>query len=163
MFDPFTLVGIHTWLSLIAIAVGIVVVAGLLGDGASPAMTTLFLATAMLTSATGFILPADRFLPSHATGIVALIVLAIALAALYAFRLAGAWRATYAVAMVASLYFLVFVAVFQSFLKVPALNRLAPTGSEPPFLVAQVVTLAVFVFLGFAAVKASRRSALAPL
>jgi hypothetical protein len=156
MFDPFTLVGFHTWLSLIAIAVGIVVIAGMLGTGASSSATTLFLATAILTSATGFILPADRFLPSHGTGIVALVVLALALAALYAFRLAGAWRATYAITMVASLYLLVFVAVAQAFLKVPALRALAPTGSEPAFLVAQLITLAVFVFLGFAAVRAGR-------
>jgi hypothetical protein len=56
-------------------------------------------------------------------------------------------------AAVVSLYLNVFVGVFQSFLKLPALNALAPTQSEPPFVVAQFVVLAIFVVLGIAAAR----------
>jgi len=35
----------------------------------------------------------------------------------------------------------------------PALNALAPTQSEPPFVVAQFVVLAIFVVLGIAAAR----------
>jgi hypothetical protein len=37
--------------------------------------------------------------------------------------------------------------VVQAFLKVPALKALAQTQKEPPFLVAQVIVLAIFVVL----------------
>jgi hypothetical protein len=46
---------------------------------------------------------------------------------------------------VLALYLNVFVLIVQSFLKVPALKALAPTQSEPPFLVKQLVVLAIFV------------------
>jgi hypothetical protein len=39
----------------------------------------------------------------------------------------------------------------QAFEKLPMLSRLAPTQSEPPFLVAQVVVLAIFAVLGIRA------------
>jgi len=52
-----------------------------------------------------------------------------------------------------ALYLNVFVAVVQAFQKLSFLQPLAPTQSEPPFLVAQLVVLAMFVALGIAAVK----------
>jgi hypothetical protein len=45
------------------------------------------------------------------------------------------------------------VAVVQSFLKVPALKAMAPKQTEPPFLISQLVVLALFVALGIFAVK----------
>jgi len=36
---------------------------------------------------------------------------------------------------------------------VPALHALAPKGNEPPFLIAQVLLLAVFVWLTIVAAK----------
>ncbi|WP_245281472.1 hypothetical protein [Rhizobium sp. AAP43] len=56
----------------------------------------------------------------------------------------------------ASLYLNVFVLMAQAVLKVPALNALAPTGSEPPFLVVQVIVLAAFLWLGYRAVRGFR-------
>ena len=44
-----------------------------------------------------------------------------------------------------SQYLNVFVLIVQSFQKVPALHDLAPTQSEPPFLITQVTVLALFV------------------
>jgi hypothetical protein len=54
---------------------------------------------------------------------------------------------------VLAFYLNVFVLVVQLFEKVPILTRLAPTQSEAPFAVAQLVVLAIFVALGVLAVK----------
>ena len=45
MFDPTTLVGFHTWLSLVAIATGLFVVADLIAARERGAATIAFLAT----------------------------------------------------------------------------------------------------------------------
>jgi hypothetical protein len=85
--------------------------------------------------------------------VISLVLLALAVAALYAFRLAGAWRWIYVGSAVSALYLNVFVAVAQSFQKLPPLHALAPTGSEPPFLVSQLVVLAAFIVLGVLAAR----------
>ena len=84
------------------------------------------------------------------------VVLAIALYARYGRLMAGGWRAIYVVTAVAALYLNVFVLIVQLFLKVPALNALAPTQTEPPFAIAQLVVLIAFAGLGTAAVKRFR-------
>lgn len=159
LFDLATFTTIHTVLSLIALAAGVVVVAGLLGAQLHSFWTSLFLITAIATSVTGFGFPFTGVLPSHIVGAIALVVLAAVLVARYAFHLGGAWRRVYAIGMVVSLYFLVFVAIAQAFLKIPALKAIAPTGTGLPFIVAQTVALAVFVVLGVAAAKSFRQSA----
>jgi uncharacterized membrane protein SirB2 len=60
---------------------------------------------------------------------------------------------------VASLYLNCFVGVVQAFQKISALHALAPTQSEPPFLIAQVAVLVVFVVLGVIAVVRPRAQA----
>ena len=55
-----------------------------------------------------------------------------------------------------ALYLNVFVGVVQAFEKVPALKELAPTQKEPPFLVAQLVVLVIFVALTILATKKFR-------
>lgn len=152
MFLTLLLLG-HTLISVAAIIVGIIVVADLLRGRDSGGLATVFLATALLTSATGFLFPFTVFLPSHGTAIVALVVLAATLPARYSFRLAGAWRAVYAGGAVASLFLLIFVAIAQAFGKVPSLRAAAPTQSEPPFLITEGITLAIFVLLGVLAVR----------
>jgi hypothetical protein len=152
--STFTL--IHVVLSLVGILAGLVVLFGMFGSKRLTGWTALFLATTVLTSVTGYFFPADRILPSHIVGAVSLVVLAIAILALYSRHLAGAWRWIYVVAAVASLYLNVFVLVVQGFLKVPMLKALAPTQSEPPFVIAQFVVLAIFIVLGIAAVRSFR-------
>jgi uncharacterized membrane protein SirB2 len=44
----------------------------------------------------------------------------------------------------------------QSFLKIPAIYAMAPTQKEPPFLVAELVAMAIFVVIGIFAVKKFR-------
>jgi hypothetical protein len=148
----FTLV--HVVLSLIGIFSGIVVLFGMLGAKRLHGWTALFLATTVLTSVTGFFFPFDHLLPSHKVGILSLIVLALAILARYVLHLAGAWRWIYVITAVIALYLNVFVGVVQAFLKIPALKAPAPTQTEPPFFVAQLVVLALFIALGIVAVRA---------
>lgn len=155
MFNPTTLTGAHTWISLVAIVLGIPVVLALIrGERSAPGLTAAFLAFTFLTSATGFLFPFSGLKPSHVVGVIALVVVAIAAYALYGAGRAGIWRGVYAGTAVASLYFLVFVGVAQAFAKVPALAALAPTQSEPPFAVAQGIVLLAFVLAGTLAVRA---------
>ncbi len=146
---PFTFV--HVLLSLVGIGSGFVIAYGLLTAKRLDGWTALFLASNVATSVTGFFFPFERFLPSHAVGIIALVMLAIAIIARYGHHLAGRWRAAYVISSVVALYLNVFVLIAQLFLKVPALNALAPTQSESPFLLAQAVVLALFVVLAIAA------------
>jgi hypothetical protein len=157
IFDLATLTFVHVVLSLVGIGSGLVVVYGLLTARRLDSWTAIFLATTVLTSVTGFFFPFERFLPSHAFGIISLIVLAVAIAARYGVHLAGRWRAGYVVSSIIALYLNVFILIVQLFLKVPALNALAPTQSELPFLLTQAVALALFVVLGLAAVVKFRR------
>jgi hypothetical protein len=89
-------------------------------------------------------------------GIISLVALAVAVVARYALHLAGAGRWMYVEGAMLALYLNVFVLIVQSFEKVAALKELAPTQSEPPFLAAQLVILALFVFLSIFAVKKFR-------
>jgi hypothetical protein len=146
-----TYTAVHVIISLIGIVSGLIVAAGLLSSKRLDQWTKLFLSTTALTSITGFGFPVDHLLPSHVVGALSLLVLAIAIFARYGRRMAGAWRWTYAVTAMVALYFNVFVLVVQLFQKVPALKALAPTQSEPPFAVVQLVVLAVFVTLTFKA------------
>jgi hypothetical protein len=144
---PFTF--IHTLISLVGIATGLVVLfAGLLVGKHLPRWTARFLASTVLTSVTGFMLPAAGFMPAHGVGILSLLVLAVSLFALYSKHLAGAWRRTYVITAVIALYLNVFVLVAQLFAKVPALKALAPTQNDPPFKVAQLLVLVAFIILG---------------
>jgi hypothetical protein len=150
--DPLTLT--HVALSLVGIGSGVVVVLGLLVAKRLDAWTAVFLVTTVLTSVTGFFFPFHHFLPSHVVGVVSLIVLAVAIVARYVRGLAGAWRRTYVISAVIALYLNCFVLIVQAFLKVPGLTALAPTQSEPPFQVAQLFALVLFVVLGvFAAIR----------
>jgi hypothetical protein len=158
--STFTLV--HVVLSLVGIFAGLVVLFGMFSSKRLEGWTAVFLATTVLTSLTGFFFPRDHVLPSHIVGLISMVVLAIAIFAFYSRDLAGSWRWIYVVASVLALYLNVFVGVVQSFLKVPMLNALAPTQSEPPFVIAQFVVLAVFVVLGLMAVRWFRPRASAP-
>jgi hypothetical protein len=147
-----TFVFVHVLLSLLGIFSGFVVLFGMLVAKRLNGWTATFLVTTVATSVTGFLLPAAHFMPSHAIGILSLIVLALAILARYGCHLAGAWRRTYVISAVLALYFNVFVLIAQTFQKVPALKAIAPTQSEPPFAIAQLVVLVLFVVFGVPAV-----------
>jgi hypothetical protein len=120
----------------------------MLGAHRLPGWTALFLMTTILTSVTGFMFPIQGFTPALGVGFVSMIILAIALLALYGKHLAGAWRWIYVATAITALWFNVFVLIVQSFQKITTLHALAPSQSEPPFLIAQGVVLAAFLVLG---------------
>jgi hypothetical protein len=129
-------------------------VGGLFASHRLPFTTALFLLTTALTSVTGFLFPVHGLTPALGVGILACVVLAVALYALYKEHLVGAWRWIFVVTAVVSLYLNIFVLIVQSFVKVSALNALAPTQTEPPFTITQVVVLAIFVLIALiAAIK----------
>jgi hypothetical protein len=148
---------IHVGVSLIAIVSGLILLYGLLAGRVLGGWTALFLATTILTAITGFPLPPFGWDPARVLGIILLVLMGAAVPALYIFHLAGAWRAIYVIAAVMSLYLNCFVGVVQAFQKISSLNKLAPTQSEPPFLIVQVALLVIFVVLGVVAVVRPRR------
>ena len=143
---------LHVIITLVAIGSGLIVVGGMFASNKLPGTTAMFLLTTALTSVTGFLFPIHGFTPALGVGVLACVILAVALFALYKERLVGAWRWIYVITAIASLYLNVFVLVVQSFVKVSALNALAPTQSEAPFVITQVVVLAVFVLMSIIAV-----------
>jgi len=143
--SPFT--KLHVVISLIAILSGLVVMAGLLLGRRLNRWTALFLISTVLTSVTGLFFPFSGVTPGIVLAIISLVLLAVAIVARYARHLSGAWRWLYVVTAMISLYLNVFVLVAQLFQKVPALKALAPTQSEPPFAITQLVVLVMFVLL----------------
>src|SRR5437867_4731044 len=142
---------IHTLISLIAIFTGLIVVFGMIGGKRLDGWTKWFLITAVLTTATGFFFPFRGVTPAIILGLITVPVLAITIYARYSRQLAGALRWIYVIGAVMSLYFNLFVLVVQLFEKVPALHAIAPTQTEPPFKLTQLVVLALFVLLGIVA------------
>ncbi len=141
----------HVAISLAAIVAGFVFVYGLLSNRLSSRWTAIFLWTTVATSVTGFMFPVHHFMPSHGVGILSLLVLAGAIFAFYSRHLAGAWRRIFVVTAVISFYLNFFVLIVQLFLKAPALKAIAPTQTEPPFKLTQLVALAIFVVFGVVA------------
>jgi hypothetical protein len=143
---------LHVVISLIGIASGLIVLERFLRNRTLGLSNLVFLVATILTSVTGFMFPFKTFgSPAHIVGVISLVVLAIALFALYAGNLIGPWRWIYICTALVALYLNVFVAVVQSFLKIGGLHALAPNGTEPPFVIAQAVVLALFVVLGIVA------------
>lgn len=143
----------HVILSLVGIFSGFIVVYGLIRSRHLNGWTSIFLWSTVLTNVTGYFFPFHKLLPSHILGALSLAALVLAIYARSSRRLAGGWRRTYVITAVLALYFNFFVLIVQLFAKVPALHALAPTRSETPFKVAQLVALVVFLVLGYLSAK----------
>jgi hypothetical protein len=156
-FDFFTWV--HVIISLVGIATGFVVIKGMLASQRLDGWTAVFLATTVLTSVTGFGFPFEKLLPSHIFGMISLVALLIAIVARYFFGMSGGWRPAYVVTALVAQWLNVFVLVAQLFNKVTALRALAPTQSEPPFLIAETVVMVLFIIVGIAALRRFRPAA----
>jgi len=152
--QTFTL--LHVVISLIAIVTGFVVVIGMIDGKPLPAWTALFLLTTVLTSLTGFLFPFGGITPGIIVGILSSVLLVFALFALYIRHLTHAWRWIYTVTAVAALYLNVFVSIAQAFQKIPFIRALAPTQSEPAFLIVQGLALGIVTILGLLAVMRFR-------
>src|ERR1700730_1468667 len=141
----------HVIISLLGIFSGLIVVFVLLTGKRLDGWTKFFLVTTVATSVTGFFFPVNHFMPSHGVGILSILVLAVAIYALYSRHLAGAWRKIYVIGATIALYLNVFVGIVQSFQKIPALKALAPTQAEPPFKFTQLTVLVVFAVVAIVA------------
>src|SRR5258708_16613215 len=139
---------VHVAISLVGILSGLVVLFGLIAGKRLDGWTALFLGTTVATDVTGYLFEFHKLLGCHVVGAISVVVVAIAILARYSRHLTGGWRRTYVISVVIALYLNVFVLIVQLFEKVPALNALAPTQSEPPFKITQVVVMAVFVLFG---------------
>jgi hypothetical protein len=139
---------IHTVISLVGVLSGFALLYGLITSKPCGCWTATFFASQILTDLTGFAFPFHGFKPSYVVGIISLVLLLVAMYGLYGQHLAGVWRKVYVITAIMALYLDVFVAVVQSFLKIPALNAMAPTQTEPPFKITQMVVLVLFIVLG---------------
>jgi hypothetical protein len=155
-FDLPTFTLIHVVLSLLGIVAGLVVVGGLMAGARLDGWIGLFLVTTVLTNLTSFGFPFRMLLPGHIVGGLSLIILPIAIAARYWRHLSGAWRQVFVVTTVLALYFNVFILVVQLFQKTPALIVVAPTQKSPAFVATNLLVLAMFVWLGRAALRGFR-------
>ncbi len=155
--DLFTLV--HILICLAGLASGLVVLGGWMAGRSYRGWTAFFLATTVAISVTGFMFPFKGFTPAFAVGGISLVVLAAAIFALYARKLAGPWRTIYVVTALVALYLNFFVLVAQLFQKNPALKALAPTQTEPPFAISQALVFLLFLVLGISAVRNFRHAA----
>jgi hypothetical protein len=146
--SPSTFTTVHVIFGLLAIFSGSIVVLGMMRAKRREGWTTFFLVMTGATSVTGFLFHSSSFGPPHVIGVISLVTLAVATVARYGYHLEGAWRWTYAASAVLALYLNVFVGIVQAFEKLPVLQPLAPTESEPPFLIIQVVVMVIFIVLG---------------
>ena len=151
-----TFTAIHVLISLVGIFSGLVVMYGFFNANRLNRWTQLFLATTALTSLTGFLFPNEHITPGIVIGILSMITLAVAAGVRYGLGMRGPWRHVFVISAAIALYFNVLIFVVQSFEKVPILRALAPTQKEPPFAVAQLLVLVLFVVGTVFAVKRFR-------
>ncbi len=151
---------LHVALCFIGLLAGALVLIALCGGRREPTWDAVLLLSTALISLTGFALPSPPGTPTpdpaRIVGVVELVIVVIAALAIYVGHLARAWRGIYIASIVVAVYFNAFVAVAQAFLKIGFLHAFAPTGKEPPFLIAQLVTVALFVVIGVMAFKRYR-------
>jgi hypothetical protein len=144
---------LHVFLSLVGIAVGVFVIYGLLTSKRLGILTTLFFLTTVLTSLTGFLFPNKGFTPALSIGFVSLVVLGLAIVALYVKKLAGSWRSIYVVTVCIAYYLNFFVLVAQAFSKIDVLHTIAPSQSSPGYAISQLAVFVVFLLLTVRALK----------
>jgi len=153
---------LHVVISLAGIAAGLVWLFAILRGRWSPTWNMMFLILTIATSVTGFFFPVATLTPAQIVGYISLADLALALVALLFFSRRGWWRVIYAISAIFALYLNAFVAVVQSFLKIPALHSVAPSGTEPPFVAAQAALLIAFGVLGYLAIRRGPTAVTAP-
>lgn len=156
MFDLKTFTLLHVVISLLALVAGIALLWAWRGGKAQPGLATATIVLLLATSITGFMFPFIKFLPSHAFGILSLILLAATVVARWGKGLAGRWLTVYGATLAIAVYLDAFVAVVQALQKIPALNALAPTDKSPGFMIAQGLLLVAFVLLGRSALRGLR-------
>jgi hypothetical protein len=156
------LTSFHAVLSLMGIGSGVVAIYELLKTKTPARWTHAILAATAATSLMGLLFPFHGVTPAQVLGVLCLIALIIASLLLHRYHLQGIWRRTYAITAVMALHFNVFVLIVQLFRRVPPLSAMAPSQSEPPFQIAQLVVLLLFAAIGIRATTARPRRGLVP-
>lgn len=149
---------LHVAISLAAIASSFVVMIGMTRNQRLEKWSAFCLTATALTSLTGFGFPIKGWTPGLAFGVITLFLLAAVYYARYRWWLIGPAREVYIVGCMISFYLNFVVLIVQSFQKIGFLHALAPTQSEPPFLIAQLVSLAAFLVLGVLSFRKFRPS-----
>jgi hypothetical protein len=144
---------LHVLICVLALASGAVAALGMLAGKTLPNTTAFFLTTTVLTSVTGILFPWKGFTPGVVVGIISLVVLLIAILARYGSHLHGHCRRIYVITAMIALWLNYFVLIAQLFEHCPKLHALAPTGTEPPFKIAQTILLVIFIVWAIAADK----------
>jgi hypothetical protein len=152
-----TLTFVHVVISLIGIIAGFIVIDGFLKAKRLDGWNGLFLVMTVATSVTGFLFPRTAVTPGQIVGAISLLILVIAIVARYPLHFSGPGRWLYVITAVLAQYLNFFVLVVQSFQKVGPLKELAPTQSEPPFLIAQGAALVLFVVLAIFSLRNTAR------
>ena len=143
---------IHVVISVLGILSGLVVAGGMVASRMLGGWKAFFLLMTVLTSVTGFFFPFTQVSPPHIVGGLSLLLLAVALVALYGKRLAGGWRKVYVITAMASLYLNAFVLMVQLMVKTPTIAQVAPQGSAA-FGLAHLVVLGLMGGLGWSALR----------
>jgi len=157
------MLALHLAICFIGLLAGALVLISLCRGEHQPAWAATLLASSALISLTGFVLPSPPDTPTpdpaRIVGVVELVIVVTAAFALYVNHLTRAWRPVYVVSVVLAVYLNAFVAVTQGFLKIGFLHALAPTAKESPFLIAQLLALALFVVVCATALRRFLRHA----
>jgi hypothetical protein len=149
---------LHTIISMTGIGSGLIMLTRLLRGKIDRFWNGLFLLFTILTSASGFLFPHAKITPGIILGILSLLVLVVAVSALYVFGLRRKWRATYIVTAMIALYFNLVVLVLLLFQRVPVLNALTVARSGLPVEIAQLLLFILISALIAASIKRTQSS-----
>ena len=152
---------LHVLISLVGIVAGVVFFAGAVAGRWPRFANAVFLIFTVLTSVTGFFFPPKPIGPPFIFGVISLVALAVACFALFGRHGVGRWRLVYLAPALFAQWLNTVVLVVQSFQKIPALNALAPTGTEPPFLLTQGVVAILVAYAAWVLLWRNRNVALA--
>jgi hypothetical protein len=137
---------LHVVITLVAIGSGLIIVGGMFASRVLPVTTALFLHNG-IDQHNGVPLPHSRFyagIGRRCLGLCDPTGRAVCFIQRAPSRRMALDLCDHAIASL-------FVLVAQSFMKVAALNALAPTQAEPPFAITQSVVLMIFVLTGLIA------------
>jgi len=144
---------LHVFLSVVGLGAGVFVVIGFFSSKKFSILTSTFIVSTFLTSLSGFLFPFHGVSPGIVLGVLSIIVLFVAIYALYARKMAGVWRTTYVISACVALYFNFFVLVAQAFDKVRVLHSIAPSQTSPGFAISEVAVLVLFILITIRSVQ----------
>lgn len=146
----------HFAFSLLAIGAGANVISGLFAGVLIEKWAVAFFRCALAASMTGLLYSLQHLSHFPWISMSLVYVTGAAVIAWRKFHLTGLWRSICAFS--ATIAFCLNILLFAAYIfnHIPALKALAPTQSEPVFLVSQLVLIGLFVVLGMIAARRFR-------